>query len=92
MTYLIELIKDKKPEVDVKTVEYVVNYLIKEGHISYTIQYHYEIYDFYNKCLTHYKNLNLPSKCAMQDTCQHFDITEQWIYKLLKKFKQSSLV
>jgi hypothetical protein len=91
MRYLVELIKEKEPEADIKTVEYVVSFLMKEGHMSYTVEYHYEIYSFFNTCMEHYKSLGLAKKCAISDTCEHFDITEQWLYKLLKKFKQTSL-
>jgi uncharacterized protein (DUF608 family) len=90
--YLVKLIKDKKPEVDVKTVEYVITYLMKEGHMAYTVEYHYEICDFFKKCVDHYKTLDLPIKCAVQDTCQHFGITERWIYMLLKKTEQNGSV
>lgn len=92
MTYLVELIKEKNKEVDEKTVEYVVSYLIKEGHLSYTIQYHYEVIQFFKKCVEHYKSLDLPVKCAVQDTCQHFSVSESWIYKLIKKTGQASPV
>lgn len=90
MKYLVEVIKGKNPEVEEKTLEYVITYLMKEGHISYTVQYHFDIYDFYKKAVEHYRGIGLSKKCAIQDTCEHFKITDRWIYRIIKKFEQTS--
>jgi hypothetical protein len=86
MTYLVELIKEKQPEIDKNTVEYVLTYLIKEGHLSYTIQYHYDIYSFYKKCLEHYESLGLQRKRVVADTCEHFKIKKTHLYNIINNF------
>jgi hypothetical protein len=84
--YLVEIIKDKKPEVDVKTVEYVISYLMKEGHMSYTVEYHYDIFTFYKKCLEHYESLGLQRKRVVMDTCEHFKIKKTHLYNIINNF------
>lgn len=82
MRYLVELIKDKNPQAD---IEYTVLFLMKEGYLSYTVQYHYDIYEFYQKAIEHYKTLSLPKKCAFIDTLQHFKIKKSQLYNILKE-------
>ncbi len=86
MIYLVELIKETKPEIDSNAIEYVVSFLIKEGHLSYTVQYHFDIYTFYIKSLEHYKTLGLPRKSAFIDTREHFKISERNLYRIISNF------
>lgn len=88
MKYLIELVQKEKPDVDKKTLEYVISYLYKEGHISSTVQDHYDIYEFYIKALQHYTNLGLQKKCATQDTMIHFKISQSHLYRIIDAFSQ----
>jgi hypothetical protein len=90
MKYLVELIKKKNPEESTQSIEYVVNYLVKEGYISYTVQYHWDIYDFYSKLIVHYKGLNLPKKCAILDTCEHFKLSKAHLYRIINNFSQTN--
>jgi hypothetical protein len=84
MNFLVTLIEKEKEDLDKKTIEYVIKYLYKEGHMSYTVQYHYEIYQFYSKALAHYESIGLQKKCAFIDTCQHFDIGKTNLYDIIK--------
>ena len=93
MKYLIELVQKEKTDLDKKTVEYVVTWLLKEGHIVYTVEYHYDIYEFFNKALTHYTEIGLQKKCAVQDTMIHFKVSQRHLYRILKSFaKNKSIV
>jgi hypothetical protein len=86
MKYLVELVQKEQPEVPYEKIEYIISYLTKEGYISYTVQYHYDIFDFYNKAVDHYNSLGLHKKCAVLDTMEHFRISESWLYKIIKTF------
>jgi hypothetical protein len=88
MKYLVELVKKNKPDVEDSTLEYVVSFLIKEGHLSYTIQYHYDIFDFYTKALERYNELGLQKKCAFIDTTEHFKIKKSQLYNIIKQFSK----
>jgi AraC-like DNA-binding protein len=92
MKYLVELVQKEQPEVPHDKIEYIISYLTKEGYLSYTVQYHYDIYDFYLKAKEHYKNLNLEKKCALIDTVDHFKISERHLYRIIKQFDNSMSV
>jgi hypothetical protein len=86
MRYLVELVKEQTPDVPEKKIEYIITYLMKEGHISYTVEYHWDIYQFYIKSIEHYKSLGLKRKCAFIDTLDHFKISERTLYYIIKNF------
>lgn len=88
MNYLIELIKKENPEAESRTVEYVISYLMKEGHIVYTIQYHFDVYDFYSKALSHYESIGLQKKCAFIDTLDHFGLKKSQLYNIINEFSK----
>jgi hypothetical protein len=86
MRYLVDLIKDKNPEA---TIEFTVSFLMKEGYLSYTVQYHFEIYEFFKKCSDHYKEIGLSNKAAIADTCEHFKTSERTLYRIRKAFDKT---
>lgn len=90
MNFVYELIKKENPDIPKEAVEYVLTFLAKRGVLSYTLQYHYEIYDFYIKLVEHYKSLNIDKKSAFFDTMQHFNISMGFLYKIINEFSSSS--
>jgi hypothetical protein len=89
MNFLVNLVEKENTELDKKTIEYVIKYLNKEGYISYTVQYYYDIFEFYSKSVDHYKGLGLQKKCAMIDTCEHFKISEPHLYRIIRIYQNS---
>ncbi len=92
MNFLVNLIEKENPHLDKKTIEYVITYLNKEGHIVYTVQYYYDIFQFYSKSLDHYTTLGLQKKCARIDTCDHFKISEPHLYRIIRIYQNSDSI
>lgn len=88
MRYLVDLIKEKRPDADDSTIEYIISFFIKEGYISYTVQYHYDIYQFYVKAVEHYASIGLKKKCALIDTQDHFKIKRSHLYNIIRNFSK----
>jgi hypothetical protein len=88
MNFVYELIHKEKPEISKENFEYIVSTFNNFGAINYTVQYHYEIYKFYNELLQHYSSINLNKKCAIVDTMQHFKISRGYLYMIIKKFSE----
>lgn len=66
-----------------KISEETYKQMVRDGLISPTHQFHYEIFEFYSKRLTETKRMD-----ALQDTCEKFRVSHTVVYDCYNKFKK----
>lgn len=66
--------------------EETVKQLIKDGVVSWTYDYHYDIYRFYCDLIDNYSGQKKAKTYAMIDTCLHFNLSRTHFYRIRSIF------
>jgi hypothetical protein len=83
MSYIAELINRDCPECQGEKVAVI---LAKNGIVNYTLDYHFEIFQYFKQRLEHHSQTLKPLRNATYDTLVKYDISRYSLIRIRKQF------